>query len=130
MFGKMSAAPIVNLGDPVHENRGSLDRAVEKLLALAEYPAIAKWVQFPKALFLFLMVPGDPESGAFYIYDRHSNTWFWVDFEDDKFGGYSLTDYEQLVRECRFLDIVESPGVLRARKPWTLQPGCRPQQIA
>jgi hypothetical protein len=35
-----------------------------------------------------------------------------VDFEDDRFGGYSIADYEHLIRECRFLDMVESPGVL------------------
>jgi len=39
---------------------------------VTEHPTVAKWVQFPKALFVFLVVPADPESGAFYIYDRHS----------------------------------------------------------
>ncbi len=89
MFGKMNVVPIINLGDAGHENRGSLDKAVERLLALTEYPAIAKWVQFPKALFLFLVVPEDSESGAFYVYDRRSGIWCWIDFDDEKFGGYN-----------------------------------------
>jgi hypothetical protein len=101
---------------------------VAKLLDVTEHPAIAKWIQFPKALFLFLLVPGDPESGAFYIYDRRSWTWYWVDFEDEKFGGYSLSDFDQLVRECRFLDLVERPDHLADRNPWVLQAGSRPQQ--
>ena len=127
MFGKMNVVPVINLGDPARENRGSLDKAVERLLALTEYPAIAKWVQFPKALFLFLVVSEDPESGAFYVYDRGSKIWFWVDFEDDKFGGYNACDFEQLVRECRFLDIVENPKLLQSKAPWMIQAGSRPQ---
>jgi len=98
------------------------------LLDVTEHPAIAKWIQFPKALFLFLLVPGDSESGAFYIYDRRSRTWFWVDFEDEKFGGYSLSDFDRLVRECRFLDLVERPHHLADRNPWVLQAGSRPQK--
>jgi hypothetical protein len=125
MFGKMSAAQIINLEDPAHDNRGSLDRAVERLLALT-----AKWVQFPKALFLFLVVPEDSESGAFYVYDRRSRIWFWIDFEDEKFGGYNTSDFEHLVRECRFLDIAENPHLLRSKTPWMVRAGSRPEIAA
>jgi hypothetical protein len=130
MFGKMNVTPIGRFNDEPGSAAASAESAVARLLDLTEHPTIAKWVQFPKALLIFLMVPGDPESGAFYIYDRRSGTWFWVDFEDDRFGGYSIADYEQLVRECRFLDMVESPGVLCAVPSWTLRPGYRPQQLA
>jgi len=77
---------------------------------------------------LFLLVPGDPESGAFYVYDRRSRVWFWVDFEDEKFGGYNLSDFDRLVRDCRFLDLVERPQRFTGRSPWVLQAGSRPQQ--
>jgi hypothetical protein len=129
MFGKMNVVPIINLG-VAHEKGGSLDKAVERLLALAEYPAIAKWVQFPKALFLFLVVPEDSESGAFYVYDRCSRVWSWIDFEDENFGGYNIGDFEQLVRECRFLDIIENPKLLQSKAPWIIQAGSRPQIAA
>jgi hypothetical protein len=84
-------------------------------------------VQFPKALFVFLVVPGDPESGAFYVYDRRARVWYWVDFEDEKFGGYSVSDFDGLVRECRFLDLVERPALLTSRTPWIVRPGARPE---
>ena len=129
MFGKMNVVPIINLG-VAHEKGGSLDKAVERLLALAEYPAIAKWVQFPKALLLFLVVPEDSESGAFYVYDRCSRVWSWIDFEDENFGGYNIGDFEQLVRECRFLDIIENPKLLQSKAPWIIQAGSRPQMAA
>ncbi len=128
MFGKMNVVPIVDLIHAAEAVGGSLDGAVARLLDVTEHPAIAKWVQFPKALFLFLLVPGDPESGAFYVYDRRSRTWFWVDFEDEKFGGYNLSDFDRLVRECRFLDLVERPQLLADRNSWLLQAGSRPQR--
>ena len=64
---------------------------------------------------------------SFYVYNRRSKEWFWVDFEDGKFGGYNTSDFEQLVRECRFLDIVESPQVLRSNVQWIIQAGSRPR---
>ena len=38
-----------------------------------------------------------------------------MDFDDEKFGGYTVDDFDRLVRECRFLDIVERPNCFRAR---------------
>jgi len=108
----------------------SLEQAVARLLEITEHPAITRWVQFPKSLLLFLTMPGDPESGAFYVYDRRSGAWFWVDFEDEKFGGYNTSDFEQLVRACSFLDLVERPDLLRCQTPWIIQPGCRPHPSA
>jgi len=108
----------------------SLEQAVARLLDITEHPAITKWVQFPRSLLLFLTTPGDSESGAFYVYDRRSRAWFCVDFEDQKFGGYNTSDFEQLVRACSFLDLVERPDLLRCQTPWIIQPGCRPHPSA
>jgi hypothetical protein len=126
----MNVIPVVDLSDTPDEVGGSLEAAVEKLLAVTERPAIQKWVQFPQALLLFLVIPGDPESGAFYVYDRRSRIWLWVDFEDQNYGGYSVHDFEQLLRECKFLDIVQRPHLLRGQARWRIQPGTRPQPVA
>jgi len=127
MFGEMNVVPIVDLRHTPEQVGGSVDGAVARLLDVTEHPRITKWVQFPKALFVFLVVPGDPESGAFYIYDRRSKIWFWLDFEDEKFGGYTVSDFERLVRDCRFLDLVERPDLLPSKNRWTVQLGLRPQ---
>jgi len=128
MFGKMNVIPIVDLRHTPEEVGGSVDGAVARLLDVTEHPTIAKWVQFPKALFVFLVVPADPESGAFYVYDRRARIWFWVDFDDENFGGYTVSDFDRLVRECRFLDIVERPQLLPSQECWVLQTGLRPQR--
>jgi hypothetical protein len=128
MFGKMNVVPIVDLRQAPDETGRSLETAIARLLDVTEHPTIAKWVQFPKALFVFLVVSDDPESGAFYVFDRRRKVWYWVDFEDEKFGGYTVNDFDQLVRECRFLDIVERPHLLLARNGWVVKPGMRPSQ--
>lgn len=128
MFGRLNAVAVTDLRYAPEKVSDSVNRAVVRLLDLTEHPRIEKWVQFPKALFLFLVVPGDPESGAFYVYDRRSMVWFWVDFDDDKFGGYTVNDFDRLVRDCGFLDLVERPELLTGREQWIVTPGSRPQR--
>jgi hypothetical protein len=130
MFGKMNVIQVLDLRNAADEVANSSDGAVARLLDVTDHPKIEKWVQLPKALFVFLVVPGDPESGAFYVYDRHTWVWYWVDFDDEKFGGYSVSDFDRLVRECRFLDLVEQPRLLTGQAPWIVTPGCRPQRSA
>ena len=126
MFGEMNVVPIVDLRNAVEEVGGSVGGAVARLLDVTEHPAIARWMQLPKALLVFLIVPGDPESGAFYVYARVSRIWLWVDFDDEKFGGYTAGDFDRLVRECRFLDVVEHPQLLASMGRWIIQPGFDP----
>jgi hypothetical protein len=127
MFGKMNVMQVLDLRNAADDVANFSDEAVARLLDVTDHPKIEKWVQFPKALFVFLVVPGDPESGAFYLYDRRSKVWFWVDFDDDKFGGYTIHDFDRLVRDCRFLDIVERPHLLANTNGWIVEPGVRPR---
>ncbi|MHB8412684.1 MAG: hypothetical protein ACYDDI_12180 [Candidatus Acidiferrales bacterium] len=130
MFGKMNVIPLIDLRNAPDEVGRCSDGAVARLLDVTEHPAIAKWIQFPRALFVFLVVPGDPESGAFYVYDRRSRIWLWLDFDDEKFGGYTVGDFDRLVRECRFLDIVEHPHLLLSPNQRVGPLGLRPATLA
>ena len=128
MFGRMNVIPVLDLRNAADEVAKCSDGAVARLLEVTDHPKIEKWVQFPKALFVFLVVPGDAESGAFYVYDRRTRVWYWVDFDDERFGGYAVNDFDRLVRECRFLDLVERPELLARKEPWVVSPGSRPQR--
>jgi len=128
MFGEMNVVPIINLRHAPETVGGSVDGAVARLLEVTEHPTVVKWMQLPRALLVFLMVPGDPESGAFYVYNRVARVWLWVDFDDEKFGGYTVGDFDQLVRECHFLDIVERPQFLPSRNRWIIRPGVQPRR--
>ena len=122
MFGPMIVTRVVQVGaDP------DLQVAIGPLLQATEQPEIVRWIEFPLALLLFLLVPGDPASGAVYILDRKKGTWYAVDFEDEQFGGYTTAQLEQLLRECGFLTLAEHPGLWRGDLQWTVEAGKAPQ---
>ena len=122
MFGPMVIAPVLQV-NPQPELNG----AVTELLKTAETAEIARWIEFPASVLLFLLVPGDPESGAVYILDRKQGTWYAIDFEDQQFGGYSVGQLDQLLKECRFLDLVERPGLWRTGLRWYVDSGKPPE---
>jgi hypothetical protein len=65
----------------------------------------------------------------FYVFDRKTSTWFWIDFDDQQYGGYSVNDFDLLIHEYDFLSLVERPGLLRATPGWLLEPG-KPAEMA
>ena len=125
MFGQMNVDPILRLHNDQGRPAPDLESAMARLLEATEQPKVVRWIQFPAAVLVFLVVPGDAESGAFYVYYRRSGTWFWVDFEDNKFGGYNEADFERLVKESHFLRLVEQPWLLECDGKWYVQPGDR-----
>jgi hypothetical protein len=116
MFGHMKAHPI--LAAPTD----STDMAVAALFAITENAQPVRWIEFPSSVLLFMSVKGDPESGAFYVLDRKTLTWFWIDFEDQQYGGYSVSDFDLLMHEYDLLSLVERPGLLKATSGWILEP--------
>ena len=117
MFGHMKAQPIIRVKPTT-----VIGEAVDALIAATDKAQVVRWIEFPAAVLLFLVVPGDSQSGAFYVFDRRGNTWLWLDFEDDQYGGYSASDFDMLVNEYDFLSLVERPGLLRAEAGWLLEP--------
>jgi len=122
MFGRMIVEPILQI-----QPGSGLQTSVAALIKVAENPEIIRWIEFPHSLLLFLLVPGDPESGAVYVLDRKQGTWYSADFEDEQFSGYSVSQLETLLKECSFLDLVERPGLWRTGLAWMLSPGKPPE---
>ena len=122
VFGQMMIEPVV------HIDRGAdLQTAIAALTKLTENAEIVRWIELPASVLLFLLVPQDPDSGAVYVLDRKKGTWYSVDFEDEQFGGYSVSQLEILLNECNFLDLVERPGLWRSGLRWVVLPGMRPE---
>jgi hypothetical protein len=122
MFGRMMASPVVKVsGD------ANLQSAISLLLRAAERAEIVRWIEFPDSVLVFLLVRGDPESGAVYIMDRKIGTWYSVDFDDKQYGGYSLSQLEQLLKECHFLDLAEHPGLWSGSLNWYVEIGKPPE---
>ena len=122
MFGRMMIEPAIQIGPDT-----DLQTAVGALIKVAENVEIVRWIELPASVLVFLLVPGDPDSGAVYVLDRKNGTWYAVDFEDEQFGGYSLDQLEMLLKDCNFLDLIERPGLWRAGLRWMVLPGMRPE---
>ena len=124
MFGHMKAEAILTL-----RPASSLEEAIRILIRATDGAQPVRWLEFPAAALLFLTITGDSQSGAIYVLDRKTGTWFWVDFQDEQHGGYCVSDFDLLVHEYDFLSLVERPGLLRATSGWLLEP-CRPAEMA
>ena len=121
MFGRMTTEAILTVGpgcDP--------EVAVHSLVEAAEQVNVVKWIEFPDSLLLFVMVPGDANSGAVYVLDGKPGIWYWVDFDDNQYGGYSLADLERLLDECSLLTLVERPKLIRSGLTWFVEAGKAP----
>jgi hypothetical protein len=123
MFGHMQAQPVLT------KEASSIDEAIATLLTITENAKPERWIEFPASALLFLSVQGDPESGALYVLDRKTSTWYWVDFDDRQYGGYSVSDFDLLLHEYDILSLVERPGLLKASPGWILEPG-KPAEMA
>jgi hypothetical protein len=122
MFGRMMIEPLMQV-DP----GADLQSAMAALVKVTETVEIVRWIELPASVLLFLLVPGDPDSGAIYVLDRKKGTWYAVDFEDEQFGGYSVSQLETLLKECNFLDLIERPGLWRGGLGWVVLPGMVPE---
>jgi hypothetical protein len=109
---KLSVNPILTLEDLGLERSAGLDEASRGLAQVSE-AQIVRWVQFPAGALFFTLVPGDPESGGLYILDRRNGVFYWLNFEDRKWGGYSLADYEEMNRNGRVSMLAQHPALLR-----------------
>jgi hypothetical protein len=100
--------------------RLGLDRLEEDRLILAfgrwAEGQIKKWIDYAKGVLLFVMVPGDPESGMFYVYDRAQQTFWMIDLAGTtRYGGYRLEEFEQLAQLHGLKVLAQDPqGLLAA----------------
>ena len=109
-----TAIPILTLKDLGFEGNVSLDQASRGLAEVSE-AQIVRWVQFPAGALFFVLVPGDPKSGALYVFDRRNGVFYSVDFNDQNWGGYSLAEYEVLERTHRISRFAQRPWLLKRR---------------
>ncbi len=124
MFGQLQVSQIFALS-----KRETLDEAIAKLLQFADYPKILRWIQFPTAVVIFLAHDDAPNSGAIYVYDRKRCVWLWVDFIDQNYGGYSVSEFDLLINQCHFFRLAESPRLLESPVQWFVKPGQLPSVL-
>ena len=90
------------------------DRAIVGFAARAE-ARIARWLDFAKGALLLLMVPDDPESGCFYIYDRSRSAFYALSLPvDGRYGGFREDEFEVLAETFGLVGLARNPQPLRA----------------
>jgi hypothetical protein len=109
---KLSVNPILTLEDLGLDRRAGLDEASRGLAQVSE-AEIVRWAQFPAGALFFTLVPGDPESGGVYVFDRMDGVFYGLNFEDRKWGGYSIGEFEELNRTYRLTLLAQRPRLLR-----------------
>ena len=108
----MTATAILTLDDLGLGQECNLDQASRKLAERAE-AQIVRWVQFPAGALFFTLVPGDPESGAVYVFDRKTGVFYWIEFIGQRCGGQTLVEYETLERTCHLTLLAQQPRLLK-----------------
>jgi len=116
-FAQINVTPLLTLEELGLERRATVEQASLGLARAAE-AQIVRWVQFPAGVLFFTLVSGDPESGALYVFNRKTGVFYWLDFDDRKWGGYSVEDYGALVRQHKLTALAQRPALLERR--------CRP----
>jgi hypothetical protein len=109
---KLAVNAVLTLEDLGLDHTAGLEEASRGLAEVSE-AQIVRWTQFPAGALFFTMVTGDPESGGFYVFDRRQGVFYWLNFDDQKWGGYSLGDYEQIERMYKLSLLAQRPWILK-----------------
>ena len=90
------------------------DKAIIGFATKAE-AKLSRWLDFAKGALLFLTVPGDPESGWFYIYDRGRSAFYSLALPvNGHFGGFREDEFDNLAEAFDLVDLARNPRALRA----------------
>jgi hypothetical protein len=103
------ANEVLSVQDLGMEPNSPSDRIVFGLAAYAE-ATVRRWIQFPRGALVFLMVPGDPESGCFYVLDRVGGAIFMLDPPvDGRWGGYRIEECDPMIEAHALKRYAERP---------------------
>ena len=112
MAQRLEVRKVMEIDEVGLDRTAGADQAV---LAFARYAEarIAKWIQFPRGVLLFLTVPGDLESGWFYLLDRKRGTFYSLDVNHEgRWGGYREDEFDGLVEAFGLKRFAERPREL------------------
>ncbi len=93
-----------------------MDRVVRKFLQVGIHDmaaaVAARWIEMPQGILIFQMNPGDPASGAIYLYDRKEEVFYMIGFDGAE-DNLTLAEFDQLLSEYGLLRYAEQPKLLQ-----------------
>jgi hypothetical protein len=76
---------------------------------------LSRWLDFARGALLFLTVPGDPESGWFYIYDRGRSVFYSLALPvNGHIGGFRKEEFDQITELFDLVELARNPRALWA----------------
>lgn len=112
-FHRLFTVAELGLGSP----EPFMNRIIREFLKVGIHdmePAVAaRWIEMPHGILLFQMNPGDPASGAIYLYDRRQRVFYMIGF-DGADDNLTLADFDQLLSEYGLLRYAEQPKLIQA----------------
>lgn len=116
---RLTVSATLSLTDPEARRLG-LDRLDEDRLIL-EFARWAegelkRWVDYERGALLFVAVPEAPDLGTFYIYDRARRTFFVVDPDLGRFGGYREDEFEPMAQTHGLKALAQHPPRLPLKR--------------
>ena len=106
------ASQVLSTKDLDMRTEQDLTEIVARFLALGE-GVVGHWVEYARGLLLFVMAPGDDRSGEFYVYDRQKGNFWLLNLMDNVFGGYSIGEMRQKMRDFHLHELAENPMRLK-----------------
>jgi len=88
------------------------DRIIRKFLEIGEGVA-ARWIEMPQGILLLQMVPGQPDSGAIYLYHRQHQVFYMVGFDGPE-DNLTVEEFTQLLKEYKLLRYAEQPSLIHS----------------
>lgn len=87
----------------VRNPESNLDQVIRQFLSIGDAVA-ARWIQMPNAVLVLQVVPGNPSSGAIYIYDRNDQNFYMLTFEGAE-DNLTVSDFNEIVADYRLTDL-------------------------
>lgn len=109
--GSVRFAPLFTTDELGLPRNASLEHILKVFLTTGEAIA-ARWVEMPKGILLLQVVPGQPASGAIYLYDRERNIFFFVYFVDGRDDDLTAPEFDQLLAEYNLVSWAANPRFL------------------
>jgi hypothetical protein len=109
--GTVSFAPLFTTDDIGLRRDASVEHVVKVFLTVGEGMA-ARWIEMPRGILLLQTVPGQPASGAIYLYDRERHIFFFVDFVEGRNDSLTAAEFDQLVVEYDLVSWTANPAFL------------------
>jgi len=96
--GTVIFTPLFTTDDIGLRRDAGVEHVVKVFLHVGDAVA-ARWIEMPRGILLLQTVPGQPASGAIYLYDRERQIFFFVTFADGRDDSLTTSEFDQLVTE-------------------------------